>query len=197
MADYPVASVLARDIVEVQRTNHYVFEIYNRNSTSVFIPELTYAVKSVRIPNVTIEVIELKRGNQTIKLPGAISLDTGSLVLNDLVDQDTEKKFELWKMAVYDHRSGKMGRHQRFKKDAKLFLLSPCGDVERVWKLEGVWPTTVEASEMTNDSADLRNLTVTLAVDKCYREEAEAIASVEMCSGEMTMPEEVNVVEES
>lgn len=172
MAEYPRADKIASNWdYEIQRSNHFVLEIYNRNSTNVFIPELSFVVKSVQIPNVTIDPLELKRGNETIKVAGSVTVDTGSIVIDDFLDHDTERKFEIWKAQVFNPKSGKMGRHTTYKKDAVLFLKSPCDDVVRRWKLEGIWPTSLEPGEMSHDNSEGRTVSITLSVDKCYRAE--------------------------
>ena len=155
---------------EVQRTNHWEIQITGipGDGTDEMVTLLT---SSAAMPQFSVETVELTHVNGKSKVAGAPTLEAGDLTVLDAIDVDMEMRLYNWFCQVYNPKTNQMGWSSVYKKNAKLVLFGPDGSSKRVWKLEGVWPTTFNPGELNYDGSDKKMLTMTLSYDKAYRED--------------------------
>ena len=55
-----------------------------------------------------------------------------------------------------------------FKKNARLELLSGCGDILEMWFFENAWPQTVEFGELDMSSSEYVTAEITLRYDRAF-----------------------------
>lgn len=148
---------------EVQRTNNFevVFEGLSDN--------ITLAVASCSIPNTSNEPIELPYGNTRVKVAGQTSFDDVSLVVNDFIKADIEKEIVAWRDQVYNPSNDAIGWAEDYKRVGRLYQFAPDGTCDRVYYLQGCWPSSVEVSEFNYDGSDKKQITLTISVDKARR----------------------------
>jgi len=148
---------------ELQRVNNFLVEI-NGLSESV-----SFLVKGIPLPSSENEVIEVKYGNSKIKLPGPASYSEGELTIHDSISLDTEKELSDWRAQVFDSQTEAIGLTENFKKDGLITEFTPDGSIGRQWKIEGVWPSKFNPGELSNDSSDVKSMSLTLQWDRGYR----------------------------
>lgn len=163
------ASHLATEGYEVQRTNNFEIQIEaisNENKKRY----LTLAVVSGFLPNESNEVITLNYGNTKVTVAGVSNFNnSGSLVVRDLLgngeNSDIESIIDEWRSQVAQ-KDGKIGFAHTYKKPAKVTQYAPDGTLERVWDLEGVWPSGVDYGAVNYDSPGAKTINITLQYDK-------------------------------
>lgn len=148
---------------ELQRTNNYLVEIAGLPE------EVSFLVTGIPLPQSENEVITIKMGNSQIKLPGAGSFSNSEMTLLDSVSLDTEKTISDWRDQVWDSKTARIGKSIDYKKDATITEFTPDGEVGRIWKLEGVWPSAFKPGDLAADSSDVKKISVTLEYDRAYR----------------------------
>lgn len=157
------ASHLATEGYEVQRTNNFEIQIDGVLETR----PLILAVVSGFLPNESNEVISLNYGNTQVTVAGAARPNnSGSLVLRDLIQKDTEKSIDDWRSSVYDKETDAIGFAADYKKTAYVTQYAPDGSLLRVWELEGVWPSAVDYGQVNYESAGAKTISVTVQYDK-------------------------------
>lgn len=150
---------------EVQRTNWFYVSIelgidgFDSN-------DITLAVESVSLPAISNDPIELAYGNSKVKVAGQATFDDISLTVKDFIEADIEMALMKWRKQVYDPETDKMGWASQYKKDGTITQYGPDGSCLRKWKLQGIWPTTLDLGEMNYDGGDKKTITMTLSVDK-------------------------------
>lgn len=145
---------------EMQRTNH--FEVYIAGLGEEFV----LSVESVTLPKYSIDPIDLSRGNDSVKVPGKVTLENQQIVVRDVIKIDMEDRIEKWRSKVFDPKTGKMGWVDEYKKEGYLYQYGPDGTHIRAWKIEGCWPRDVDISEFSYENAEVKKLTLDLCVDK-------------------------------
>lgn len=150
---------------EVQRMNH--FEVLIEGLSNVVVP---LAVESFSLPDVSISPIELAHGNTKVKVAGLADTPDSSLTVKDFIVPDIEGLLYDWFQQVYEFRTGKIGWASVYKKNATFYEYAPDGTNPRVWKLIGMWPSTMTFGEFGYESGDKRQISTTLQVDQSYRE---------------------------
>lgn len=124
-------------------------------------------LKNFPLPSSSNEVIGVKHGNSTIKVPGAVTYDSGDMEVYDSVDQDTELELYNWRQQVYNDQTGAMDPN--CKKTATVTEYTADGSVGRQWKMFGVWPSSYKPGAMQADGNDLKTISMTLEYDWAYR----------------------------
>lgn len=159
---------------EVQRTNHFeiVIDLESLNPPLRGLYEhIRLSTKSISAPKVTAEAIELKHGNDKVKVAAAPSYDDLTLTVYDTLGKDEIDVMQQWFNRVFDWNTKLMGMVSSYKTTATLYMFSPDGKVCRKWILEGVWPKEFGvASDFSFDTAEAQNVTVTLSVDRYHEE---------------------------
>ena len=149
---------------EVQRTNNFevVFEGLSE--------EVTLSVQSFSIPTTSNDPIELTYGNSKVKVAGQASVEDSSLVVNDYIVADIEAQLYAWRKKVYDPETQKIGWAEEYKRNARLYQYGPDGTVQRVWRLIGCWPTSMESGEFNYDGSDKKQITFNISIDNAFPE---------------------------
>lgn len=173
---YGNASHFANDFAyEVQRTNHFEIlldlgRIFPDNSTDIE-THIRLSTKEVSAPKVTSEAINLKHGNDTIKVASAPTYGDLTLTVYDTIGRDQVNVLQSWFDKVFDHGSRLMGRVTDYKVTGTLYMYSPDCTVIRKWHLEGVWPREFgPANSFSYDSTEAQTITLELSVDKYHEE---------------------------
>lgn len=166
------SSHLASQGFELQRTNNFEIQVDLADSASR-LRGLTLAVVSGFLPNESNEVISLNYGNSTVTVAGKANVNnSGSLVVRDVIAQDTEKIIDDWRKSVYNKDTDAIGFAADYKKRAKVTQCAPDGTLLRVWNLEGVWPSAVDYGQVSHDSPGVKTINITLQYDKARIESA-------------------------
>lgn len=150
---------------EVQRTNNFEVQIVDVGGDT-----LTFAVESTNIPNISNPAIEIPHGNAKIKVAGPVEYEDLTIEVKDFIIADTEKIINDWQRQVYDPVTDAIGFAADYKKTGYLYEFAPDGSNVRTWVLKGVWPNDVDYGQLSQDGGDKKMISMTLSVDKAYRE---------------------------
>lgn len=150
------------------------FELQRQNNGLLYIVGLdgnidnviTLGLSSFPIPKVSQGIIEVRYLNEARKFPGNVTFDDLSIVFRDYVDRNMAGILLRWRRLCYDPVTGKIGRVAQAKKQARIVLFSPTGDLEREYELQGVWPSAFDGGEIDFSAEDGVNITLTLTYDK-------------------------------
>ena len=148
---------------QIQQTNWYEIVLGDLST------DLTFLVQSCSLPELGNPAIEIGYGNSTAKVAGKRELGSGSFTFMDAIVADTEKILTSWQKSIYDPETGKMGWAVDYKKQCTVTQYGPDGTYERTWVFEGCWPSQITYGEMSGESADKKNISVTMEYDNAYR----------------------------
>lgn len=163
MSDILGASHLASEGWEIQRRNNFEISISGVGEQERL---LTLAVVSGPLPNESNGVIDVQYGNTTIKVAGTYTIQSGSLVVRDLIQKDVEALIDAWRATVFNKETNAVGFAADYKKQARITQFAPDGSYERVWKVEGVWPSAVDYGQVSQTDNSLKEINITLEYDK-------------------------------
>lgn len=148
---------------QVQMTNWYEIVIGEVSN------DITLMVQSCTLPEVSTPVVELPYGNSKAKVAGQVEYADGNIVIMDAIKIDIERQLIEWQNQVYDPKTGKMGWVDQYKRDVIVTQYGPDGTFERKWQFIGAWPSSINYGELSGESSDKKNITITLSYDKAYR----------------------------
>ena len=119
------------------------------------------------VPHFTQSVIEVKRGNNSIKFAGALnSWDGGSLSFTDYIGAETKEALMAWQNCSYDIRTEKVGLVTDYKKEAYLTEYTPDYQEVRTWVLHGCWLSKVSEDGYSSEGNDKKKVSVEMQYDR-------------------------------
>ena len=177
LAQYP-------ELYEPARTNNFEFEVvglpekllyagvletdnvtdekkYIKNAAEV----LRISVLSSSVPHFSLSKIEIKRGNNTMKVAGVPTFEAGTLVCNDYIGARTKDILEAWKALAYDVRTQLVQSMKNYKMEAYLTEYTPDYQVVRRWHMYGCWCSDVTEGEFNNETNDKRTVSASIEYD--------------------------------
>lgn len=154
---------------EVQRTNHFeiVLDLKSIGINNGESEHLRLSTKSISTPKISSEAVQLKHGNDTIKVASAPTYDDLTLTVYDTLGIDQLKLVQSWFNRVFDPKERLMGKVSSYKvPTATLYMYPPDGGGARKWILYGIWPRSFGSSnDFSFDSTDVQTVTIELSVD--------------------------------
>jgi hypothetical protein len=157
------ASHLASEGWEIQRKNNFELTVPGVGESE---RALALGVVSASLPTESNEVITVNYGNTNIKVAGTVSFEGGTLVVRDLIQKDMERIIDKWRALVHDKETKAIHLAPEYKRQARITQYAPDGSYERVWKLRGMWPSSVNYGELSNNDGSLKEITVTFQYDE-------------------------------
>ena len=134
---------------------------------------LSINVTKASVPHFSLEVLEYKRGNETVKFAGTPSFEAGSLTIDDIVGLKTKDILLAWQALAYDVHSGKGGRMKNYKKTCTLIEYTQDYEQIRTWELRGCWISELSEDTFDKEADSKRQITATLQYDKAIPGKAE------------------------
>lgn len=164
------------NIYEIQRTNNFEFVVSDidgilragsESATYANAQEvIRMSVVSCPIPHFTQSVIDVKRGNTTLKYAGVPTFQAGTIVLNDYIGADTAGVLEAWQNLSYNVRTEKVGLASDYKKDCYLIEYSPDYQPVRRWIMRGCWVSGLSEDDMNNENNSKKTVRATIEYDR-------------------------------
>lgn len=170
---------------EIQRSNNFLFYIEGLNQNighadgfdiktanayaySNAEDVIKISVNKASVPHFTQSVIQVKRGNNTMKFAGVPEFSSGSIELNDYIGAGTKEVLYAWQQRAYNVHTEKVGLVTDYKRDAYLLEYTPDYQLVRTWKLFGCWISSLSEGEFSHDSADKHTISATIEYDKAW-----------------------------
>ena len=176
-----------------QRANNYEFVVTNiddilrpgaigtekngrfRNAQEI----LRVSISKAFVPHFTQSVVEVKRGNSTIKFAGTPTFDSGTIEFHDFIGADTKEILMAWQHLSYNVYTEKVGSldvpEQYYKKDAYLLELTPDNRKHRQWILRGCWISGISEGDYSNYDSDKKMLSCVINYDSAMLDQSEVL----------------------
>lgn len=129
--------------------------------------ELAFAAHTANRPEITYDQTELHRQNERFYVAGKPTWNELSIEFYDFINGPKSASNILWHWAssVYNPVTGAMGYKMNYTTTATLSLLDPEGKVVETWGLFYLWPASVNWNELSAESSDVMNVSVTFRYD--------------------------------
>lgn len=122
------------------------------------------------VPTYKVNVMEFKRGNDTVKFAGTPTFDGGSITVDDIVGLDTKSILMAWLRLAYDPHTFKGGRMKDYKKTAALLEYTQDYQLVRTWNLYGFFISGLNEGEFDKENDSKRQITAEFSYDYALME---------------------------
>lgn len=169
-------------LFEVQRNNNFEFVVTdidgilragaNGTEKNAYINNaqemLRLSVTKSFIPHFTQEVVNIKRGNTTLKYAGVPTFGEGSLEFNDYIGADVKSILMAWQNMSCNIQTEKVGSLDvtPYKKNCYLIEYTPDYRKVRTWKIYGCWISALSEGEYTSEDGQKHNISCTIQYDR-------------------------------
>lgn len=126
---------------------------------------LRLTVQEFKTAEINVNSIDIRHGNDRVKLAGQVSVGDCSITVHDVIGADTQLALWGWFNLVYSPTKKVMGINVDYKKDATIYQFGPDGSTVRSWECFGLWPDSIPANSFSYDSSKNIDITVKLNCD--------------------------------
>ena len=141
---------------EPKTQNRYIMEVDGIQS---------YLIKTSSRPSIEFETTELHHINVVRKLQGKGNWADITITLYDPVVPSGAQQVMEWVRLSHESITGRKGYADFYKKDLDFYMLGPVGDKVEQWKLKGAFITSAEFGDVSWESDEPVEISLTLAYD--------------------------------
>lgn len=165
---------------EIQRSNNFIFYVSGlngvRNVTSLdgaptYLNDaedcLKVSVSQAFVPHFAQNVVEVQRGNNTLKYAGTPTFQGGTLAFNDYIGLRTKEALMSWQTLSYNIATEEVGNlaHTNYKLTGHLIEYAPDYSIVRSWTLFGCWISELSEDNYTAENGDKHSINCTIQYD--------------------------------
>lgn len=178
-------------LFEIQRNNNFEFIVTDidgilragangteKNATISNAQEmLRLSVTKAFVPHFTQEVVNIKRGNTTLKYAGVPTFGEGSLDFNDFIGADVKSILMAWQNMSCNIQTEKVGSLDvtPYKKNCYLIEYTPDYRKIRTWKIYGCWISSLSEGEYTSEDGQKHQISCTIQYDRAEIDLTEVV----------------------
>tara|TARA_A100000164_G_C21799995_1_gene720178 strand:+ start:99 stop:587 length:489 start_codon:yes stop_codon:yes gene_type:complete len=126
-----------------------------------------FLVKSAARPTMSTTSQEIPFINSTRYIAGKTKFGTMSVTLHDPIAPSGAQQVMEWVRTHFESVSGRSGYADFYKRDCQLKLLDPVGTVVELWDIKGAFLTEANFGDLSYDSEDPADISLTLQFDNC------------------------------
>jgi|TARA_Y100000310_G_scaffold344432_1_gene457156 hypothetical protein len=124
-----------------------------------------YLIKATNRPNLTFEEVTMEHMNVKRYLKGKATWETIETTLYDPIVPSAAQAVMEWVRLSHESVTGRDGYSDFYKKDVTINVLGPVGDIVEEWTLKGAWVQATNFGDLSFDSSDPVEISVTLRYD--------------------------------
>lgn len=125
----------------------------------------SYLVKAANRPSINFETVTLPHININRKLQGRGDWQPIEITLYDPIVPSGAQSVMEWVRLGHESITGRRGYADFYKKDIDIYMLGPVGDKVEQWKLKGAFIEAANFGDLSFDSNDPAEITLTLQYD--------------------------------
>ena len=152
-------------------TNEMMFTAFEPKLQNRFIMYIdgipAFLVKKVGRPNVSFNDVTLDHINVKRKIKGKADWQDITADLYDPVTPSGAQAVMDWARLSYESVTGRAGYSDFYKKDLKLNILGPVGDIVGEWEIKGAFIQTANFGTFDWSNSEQVDLTMTVSMDYC------------------------------
>lgn len=155
MATLDVTEMLPTKI-EVKMKRQFILQIEGIDS---------FIIKTAARPTVTVEEVPLNWIHTTRYVAGKTTFGDLSVTLHDAIAPSAAQQVAEWLRLCYESVSGRGGYSDFYKRDIKIKILDPVGNVIELWDIKGAWIKEANFGELSYDGSDPMEISLTIRFD--------------------------------
>ena len=142
---------------------------------------LRMSISGAFVPSFQQAVVEIKRGNSTLKYAGVPTFSNGQLTFNDFIGARVKDILKAWQNLSYQVETEKVGSVDNpffgipYKRDCYLIEYTPDYRKVRTWRLYGCWISNLTSDAPTNEDGGKVSVQCTIEYDRAVIDTSEVV----------------------
>tara|TARA_R110001583_G_scaffold153010_2_gene304775 strand:- start:590 stop:1075 length:486 start_codon:yes stop_codon:yes gene_type:complete len=155
----------------ILETNQMMFTAFEPKLQNRFLMDIdgipAYLIKKIARPAVSFNEVTLDHINIKRKIKGKASWENIAMDLYDPVTPSGAQAVMEWVRLSHEAVTGRDGYSDFYKKDLKIQMLGPVGDIVEEWILKGAFIISANFGDGDWTSDTPMNIAMTVAMDYC------------------------------
>lgn len=156
-------------MAEILDFNKMMFNSFEPKMKNRFILEIdgldAYTIKTAKRPSIQFETVVIDHINIKRKLQGKGEWQNIDLTLLDPIVPSAAQKVMEWVRSGHESLTGRRGYADFYKKNIKIKVFGPPGDVVEQWDIKGAFIESADFGELDWSSNDPNEISLTIAYD--------------------------------
>lgn len=162
MANYYNTRGLVGLLGDVRRPNNFKVTI---NGIGAEDTSLELIIQRAFLPKVSLNVIDLRHGNEAIKLAGTATWEGGQITILDVLSKKELAVLLDWFKQTYDTETGAIGIASEYKKTGTIHEYASDGKYERRWPINNMWISSLDLGTLDATSDAPKEVSFTIQID--------------------------------
>jgi hypothetical protein len=124
-----------------------------------------FLMKTATRPSISTESVAIPFMNHTRYIAGKSTFGDMSVTLHDPIAPSGAQQVMEWVRTHFESVSGRAGYADFYKRDCQIKLLDPIGTVVELWDIKGAFITSAEYGDLSYDTSDPTEISLTLRID--------------------------------
>lgn len=146
---------------DVRRNNNFIVTI-NEVSDGT---DLELVITQAFLPSVSLNVLDLRHGNDSKKFAGVATWNGGQINIWDTLSKEELDAVLTWFKKTYNWTNGAVGVAKDYKKSGFITEYAADGKYIRQWKVEGMWISNIDLGALDASSGEMKQVSLTVEID--------------------------------
>jgi hypothetical protein len=146
---------------DVRRNNNFIVTINGVSDDN----DLELVIQKAFLPSVSLNVLDLRHGNDSKKFAGVATWNGGQMSIIDTLSKDELNAVLAWFKSTYDWTNAAVGVAKDYKKTGFITEYAADGKFTRQWKVEGMWISNIDLGALDASSGELKEVALTIEID--------------------------------
>jgi hypothetical protein len=147
---------------DIRKNNNFIVHIEDITQDG---NSLDLVIQKAFLPQVSLNVLELRHGNDAIKLAGVATWQGGQITILDTLSRVELDTLLEWFNQTYDTETGTIGLASEYKKVGYITEYASDGRYQRRWTVNGMWISDTNLGELDAESGDQKRVQFSIQID--------------------------------
>lgn len=149
---------------DIRRNNNFVVNIEGVTDNN----NLELIIQKAFLPQVSLNVLELRHGNDALKFAGVATWAGGEITILDILNKDELDAVLAWVKQGYDWVDGAIGiayGDNGYKKTGFIAEYAADGKYIRRWNIDGMWISKLDLGQLDATSGEMKEISFSIEID--------------------------------
>jgi len=147
---------------DMRKTNNFIVHIEDITSDG---NSLDLVIQQAFLPQVSLNVLEFRHGNDAKKLAGVATFNSGTITILDTLSRAEFDVLMDWFYQTYDPETGAVGLASEYKKEGFITEFASDGRYQRRWEVKGMFISEFNPGALDAAGSDMKQISMTIQID--------------------------------
>ena len=147
---------------DIRKVNNFIVHIEDVTEDG---NSLDLVIQQAFLPQVSLQALEFRHGNDAKKLAGVASFQSGSMTILDTLSRAEYDALVDWFYDTYNPETGAIGLASEYKKSGYITEFAADGRYQRRWTVEGMFISDLQLGTLDAAGSDMKQVQLTIQID--------------------------------